>query len=121
MGFIHAKYNQCAHSSIFMNNRSWAFASVIFLSATIVMLILTFNQIESYYFTDVSRDDEESMTHKEACEEFYEEEGDKLDLDVAVFCEPEEHENYQMVWQTLMSLGLTTVCFSKAFTQKKKS
>ena len=104
-----------------MNKRSWAFTSIIFLSATVVMLVLTLNQFESYYFTDVSRDGEEAQTHKEYCEELYEEEGDEIDLDIAIWCEPEDHENYQMVWQTLMSLGFTIICFSKARTRKKKS
>ena len=96
-----------------MGRRNWAMAGSIFAIASVVMIILTFNQFQSYYVVDVSGENDPPATLYEVCEKWYEDEGDELDLDIAIWCEPEQQENYQMIWQLLISLGLTIICFSK--------
>ena len=96
-----------------MGTTNWTIAGSIFAIASVVMLILTFNQFRSYYFVDVSEEDGPPATLYEECEKWYESAGDELDLDIAIWCEPVQQENYQMIWQLLISLGLTIICFSK--------
>jgi hypothetical protein len=96
-----------------MQKGQWARAGFVFGLASVVMLILTVDQLIGYYVTDVGEDDDTSTTLREVCQLWEEEEG-AIDLDSAIWCEPEQQENYQFIWQLLISVGLTMICVGKS-------
>ena len=97
-----------------MQEDQWARAGFVFGLASVVMLIATLIQLHGYYLKDVGGDDDTTTTLSEMCSEWEEEVGNSLDYELITFCEPEQQENYQFIWQLLISVGLTIICVGKS-------
>jgi hypothetical protein len=105
----------------FMEKDGWTRLGFVFGIATVVMLIATLIQLHGYYLKDVGGDDDTTKTLSEICSEFEEEAGNSFDYEVFTYCEPEQEKNYQMIWQLLISIGLTMLCLGKRFGEEEVS
>ena len=103
-----------------MQEDQWARAGFVFGLASVVMLIATLIQLHGYYLKDVGGDYDTTATLSEMCSE-WEEEDEEFVYELITFCEPEQQENYQMIWQLLISVGLTMICVGKGKKSKNGS
>ncbi len=105
-----------------MQEDQWARAGFVFGLASVVMLMATLIQLHGYYLKDIGGDDDTTTTLSDRCSEWEEEAaGNYLDYEVINYCEPEQKENYQMIWQLLISVGLTMICVGKGEKSKNGS
>ena len=96
-----------------MQKDQWTRAGFVFGLASVVMLFATLIQLHGYYLKDIGGDDDTTTTLSDICIEEEEEAGNSLKYEVFNYCEPEQQKNYQMIWQLLISVGLTMICISK--------
>jgi len=111
-----------------MSGRLWGVAGCIFGIASVVMLIATITQFWGYYVKDIGNDDDTTITHSEYCEALEDEEhpnsGEHLGGYFDTYCKHQQEDNYQVVWQSLMSVGLATIClgnYSKKRNEPKQN
>ena len=105
-----------------MQEDQWARAGFVFGLASVVMLIATLIQLHGYYLKDIMEDVDATITLSDICSAWEEEEPDwSFTPEVINSCEPEQQENYQMIWQLLISVGLTMICVGKGEKSKNGS
>ena len=103
-----------------MEKDGWARLGFVFGIATVVMLIATLIQLHGYYLKDIGGDDDTTKTLSEQCGE-WEAQGHGWDYETTMLCEAEQEKNYQMIWQLLISVGLTMLCLGKRSGEEEAS
>ena len=82
------------------NSKPWEIAGIVFLLATLVMMPMAYQQIR-YYYSDAS------PYGNEECEE--------IESSIGLFQQCVENRNsmHLSIWTTLISIGLTIMCFGQ--------
>ena len=73
------------------------------------MSIMAYQKIDSYYVEDRDFDDDDDETWKEYCDEA----PDNWDTTLQI-CEERRQDVYFVIWGSILSLGLTLMCFAQA-------